>query len=181
LALLPHWDCLRMTVSSTEWLILPEMPNYYNMHDLHLIAEWCKLWEMRLNLDKCVTLQCYRTINPHLTNYLAENYTLKIVNQHLYLGVILDKTMSFTTHINATISKASKMLNFVKRDLSSCLKSTKEKAYLSRSRTPHVGICQFCMGPLSISSYKKIQKRAARWVLHDYSRHSSVTSILQQL
>ena len=26
-------------------------------HDLHLITEWCKLWQMRLNLDKCVTLQ----------------------------------------------------------------------------------------------------------------------------
>jgi len=83
-------------------------------YDLHLITEWCKLWHMRLNLDKCVTLQCYRTINPHLTNYLVENYTLKNVNQHLYLGMMLDKTMSFTTHKNTTISKASKMLNFEK-------------------------------------------------------------------
>ena len=89
---------------------------------------------MRLNLDKCVTLHCYRSFNPHLTNYFVENYTLENVNQHPYFGVILNKTMSFTAHTNTTISKASKLLNFVKRNLSSCLKSTKESTYLSLVR-----------------------------------------------
>jgi len=138
---------------------------------------------MRVNLDKCVTLQCNRTINPHLTNYLVENYTLKNVNQHLYLGVMLNKTMSFTTHINSNISKASKMLNFVKRNLSSCLKSTKEKAYLSLVR-PTLEYASSVWDPyqsVHITNIEKIQKRAARWVLHDYSRHSSITSMLQQL
>jgi len=76
-------DCLlyQVTDSSRDAELL--------QHDLHLITEWCKLWQMRLNLDKCVTLHCYRTINPHLTNYLVENHTLKNVNQHLYLGVML--------------------------------------------------------------------------------------------
>jgi len=32
-----------------------------------------------------------------------------------------------------------------------------------------------------ITNIEKIQKRAVHWVLHDYSRHSSVTSMLQQL
>ena len=30
--------------------------------DLNLITEWCKYWLMRLNVDKCINLQCY--INP---------------------------------------------------------------------------------------------------------------------
>jgi len=97
--------------------------------------------------------------------------------------VLLDKTMSFTTHINATIFKASKMLNFVKRNLSSCLKSIKEKAYLSLVR-PTLEYASSVWDPyqsVHITSIEKIQKRAARWVLHDYSRHSSVTSMLQKL
>ena len=32
-----------------------------------------------------------------------------------------------------------------------------------------------------ITNIEKIQRRAARWVLNDYSRYSSVTSMLQQL
>ena len=90
-------------------------------HDLNLITEWCKRWFMKLNLDKCVTLQCYRTLSPVLSNYVIEGHTLDNVNQHHYLGMILDKTMSFIAHINNTVSKASKVLNFVKRNLSSCL------------------------------------------------------------
>jgi len=135
------------------------------------------------DLDKCVTLHCYRTLNPHLTNYFVENYTLENVNQHPYLGVILDKTMSFTTHINTTISKASKMLNFVKRNLSSCLKATKECAYLSLVR-PTLEYASFMWDPyqtVHITNIEKIQRRVARWVLHDYSRYSSVTSMLYQL
>ena len=31
------------------------------------------------------------------------------------------------------------------------------------------------------TNIEKIQKRAARWVLHDYSRYSSVTSIAMAL
>ena len=32
-----------------------------------------------------------------------------------------------------------------------------------------------------ITNIEKIQRRAARWVLHDYSRHGSVASMLHQL
>ena len=116
---------------------------------------------------KCVTLQCYWTINPHLTNYLVENYTLKNVNQHLYLGVMLDKTMSFTTHINTTISRTSKMLNFVKRNLSSCLRSIKEKAYLSLV-CPTLEYASSVWDPyqtVHITNIEKIQKRAACFMI----------------
>jgi len=109
-------------------------------HDLHLITEWCKQWQMRLNLDKCVTLQCYRSLNPHLTNYFVENYTLENVNQHPYLGMILDKTMSFTAHINTTILKASKMLNFCKKK-SLQLSIIDQGKCIPQSCPVHVGIC----------------------------------------
>jgi len=71
---------------------------------------------------------------------------------------MLDKIISFTTHINAPISKASKML---KRNLSSCLKSTEEKAYLT-SHLPHVGICQSVWDPyqsVHITNMEKIYKK----------------------
>ena len=34
---------------------------------------------------------------------------------------------------------------------------------------------------IDIQLPEKIQRRAARWVLHDYNRYSSVTSMLQHL
>ena len=93
---------------------------------------------------------------------------------------MLDKTMSFISHINNTVSKASTVLNFIDRNLSNCLQSTKEAAYLSL-------VWEFASTvwdpyqAVDITSVKKIQRRASRWLLNDYSRYSSVTSMLQQL
>ena len=87
-------------------------------------------------------------------------------NQHHYLGVILDKTMSFTAHIKDTVSKASKVLNFVKRNLSSFLQSTKVAAYLSLVR-PTLEYSSSVWDPYQlvyINNIEKIQRRAARWV-----------------
>ena len=156
---------------------------YLLQQDLNLIANWCQCWQMRLNINKCVTLQCYRSFSPLLTNYFIEGHTLERVDQHLYLGVMLDRTMSFVTHINNVISKASKVLNFVKRNLSKCLQSTKEAAYISLVR-PTLEYASSVWDPtqrIYVTRIEAIQRRAARWVLNNYSRYSSVTTMLQQL
>jgi len=126
-----------------------------------------------------VTVQCYRIFSPLLTSYTIENHTLENVNQQQYLGVMLDRTMSFLKHINKIISKASKVLKFVKRNLSSSLQSTKETAYFSLVQ-PTVEYAWKPTQPLYITSIENIQ-RAAHWVLNDYSRYGIVTTMLQQL
>ena len=86
-------------------------------------------------------------------------------------------------HIINTVSKASKVLNFVKRNLSSCLQSTKVAAYLSlvRPTLEYASSLWDSYQLVYINNIEKIQRRAARWVLNDYSRYSSVTSMLQLL
>jgi len=76
--------------------------------------------------------------------------------------MILNKTMSFTTHINTTISKASKTLNFVKRNLSSCLKSTKESAYLSLVRSTLEYACSV-WDPYQTVHITSIEKSKEEW------------------
>jgi len=92
---------------------------------------------------------------------------------------MLDKTMSFMSQINNTMSKASKVLNFIKRNLSNCLQSTKESAYLSLV-WPTLEYASACMGSLqSVYSIniEKIQRKASRWVLNDYNRYSNAPTI----
>ena len=136
---------------------------------------------MRLNVDKCVNLQCYWSLNLLLTSYLIESHTLKSVNQHPYLGVMLDKTIFFISHINNNVSKVSKVFSFIKKNLSNCLQSTKESAYLSLV-WPTLEYASAVWDPYQSvysTNIEKIQRRAARWVLNGYSRYSSVTSMLQ--
>jgi len=132
---------------------------------------------MRLNLEKCVMLQCYRTFSPLITSssYTIENHILENVNQQQCLSVMLDRTMSFTKNIN---NKASKVLNFVKRNLSTCLQSTKETAYsiLVLFNPPWNMLAH--RGTLYITSIEKIQRRAAHWVLNDYGKYSQSPSTI---
>ena len=50
---------------------------------------------MRFNLSKCVTLKCYRSLSPILTDYFINDHKLENVKEHSYLGIIIDQSMSF--------------------------------------------------------------------------------------
>ena len=102
---------------------------------------------------------------------------------HSYLGVLLSSSMSFSPHINNIVVKASKMLNFIRRNLSKCSKEVKSTAYLSLVR-PILEYSSPVWDPYlltDIQSIEKVQRRAARWVSSDYNRFSSVTFMLNEL
>ena len=88
--------------------------------------------------------------------------------------------MTFTSHINNIVSKASKVLNFLKRNLHKLIKAT---AYISL-----VGpILEYANSVWDPYQYNKvyiidrIQRRVAHWSLCNYDRYSSVTLMQHQL
>lgn len=79
--------------------------------------------------------------------------------------------------------KASKVLNFIKRNLSNHSSATKASAYISL-------VCLImenasCVWDtheiINVQALKKVQRWEARWFLSEYGRHSSVTRMLAQL
>ena len=87
-------------------------------HDLNLIVKWTQTWLMELNTSKCVVFTCSRSTSSLLSTILScINHCLQRVTQHPYLGILFDSKMSFSPHINQIISKATRMLNFVKHNL----------------------------------------------------------------
>ena len=76
-----------------------------------------------------------------------------------------------------------KILNFVKRNLTNCSTTIKKQAYLALVR-PIMEYASPVWDPYynsDIYKLEKVQRRAARWALSDYSRESSVTSLLSSL
>ena len=69
------------------------------------------------------------------SNYLILNQPLKQIAEHPYLGVIIDSKASFSAHVDHIISsKATRMLNFIRRNLCKCNNEVKCMAYLSLIR-----------------------------------------------
>ena len=96
---------------------------------------------------------------------------------------MLNKTLSWPSHISNIAKKASNTLNFIKRNLSDCSREVKAQAYLTMVR-PQMEFASVVWDPcynVDVDKLEKIQRRAARWVISDYNRTSSVTQILNQL
>ena len=152
-------------------------------YDLDKIYDWCTTWQMQLNIVKCAILRCTRSPFPVLFDYMVDGKIITSTDKHPYLGITLHKTMQWSHHIDVICKKASKVLNFIRRNLSKCSIEVKSTAYFTLVR-PIMEYAASVWDPHQqylIDNIEKIQRRAARWVLSDYRQQSSVTNMLNQL
>ena len=151
--------------------------------DLDRLSEWANIWQLKFNVSKCIVICYTRSQTPLIHDYLLNNHILKISDQHTYLGVIIHKSQSWSPHISNIVTKASRTLNFLKRNLNKCSSQVKESAYLTMVR-PQLEYASNVWDPHQVGNImelEKVQQRVARWVLNDYGRLSSVISMLDQL
>ena len=95
---------------------------------------------------------------------------LEEISSDRYLGVILDKDLSFNPHVDEITKKASKLLNLCRRNLYMCDASIKEAAYKSLVR-PHLEYASPAWSPhtsRNIDKVEAVQRRAARFVMSYY-------------
>ena len=91
--------------------------------------------------------------------------------------------MSFSSHIDRVTLKATRMLNFIKRNLYKCNKEIKCIAYLSLVQ-PSLEYAASAWDPYlikDITAIEKIQRRAVRWVTSNYMTGEMVLPLHQHL
>ena len=99
--------------------------------DLQTIYSWANKWQVKFNIDKCVVLRCTRSLSPLQSVYKVNDKTLKVNEQHWYLGINFHEFMHWSHHISSMGSKANRSLNFLRHNLSKCSSDIKENAYLT--------------------------------------------------
>ena len=83
---------------------------------LNKLSEWANTWQLKFKVGKCTVIRCTRSLKPFTHNYTLNNCSLNVSNQHSYLGFIIRKSLSWSPHISDIITKASRTLNFIKRN-----------------------------------------------------------------
>ena len=151
--------------------------------DLTALEEWATTWGMKFNASKCYVMNIHRQQNPFTKFYQLSGLILQQVTENPYLGLIIRDDMQWSSHINKICSKANQTLGFIRRNLKHCNESFKQTAYITLVRSvleyscsvwdPHVD--------KDITKLEKVQRNAARFVKSDYSRHSSVTTMMNDL
>ena len=88
--------------------------------DLDALAEWESKWGMEFHPQKCSVLRVSRSRSPIIHSYKLKGHILITENTTKYLGVDLQTTLSWKTHIDRISKKANSMLGFLRRNLRSC-------------------------------------------------------------
>ena len=151
--------------------------------DLDSLKEWSSTWQMKFNPSKCQTMQVTRSRKSRAFSYSMHGVNLSSVKQTTYLGVHLSSDMSWNNHVNHTVSNASKILGFVRRNLSRCDNKVKAAAYKALV-LPKLEYASTVWDPHQtglIDKLEMVQRRAARFVCNDYHRTTSVTELLRSL
>ena len=108
---------------------------------------------------------------------------LKAVTQCTYLGVHFSNDMSWNHHINHILKDASRILGFIRRNLSRCDTEVKAAAYKALVR-PKLEYAASVWDPHQsnlINKIEMVQRRAARFVVNDYRRITGVTDHVNSL
>ena len=97
--------------------------------DLHKLVSWADEWGMRFNNSKCTTMRISRGRNKsHPTYNMMGVTTLEETKESNYLGVYIQNDLRWNAQVNHVKSKASKVLNFLKRNFHHTSQSTKRNS-----------------------------------------------------
>ncbi|KAL8609470.1 hypothetical protein ACOMHN_037992 [Nucella lapillus] len=151
--------------------------------DLREMQRWEEEWDMKFHPDKCSVLQIGRIHNILPPNYELHGQQLKRTSSELYLGVTIQGNGKWSKHIQNIYNKAKNTLSFLKRTLKIKVSKIKEQAYKAMVR-PVLEYSSTVWDPYTaeeINQLESVQKAAARYVVGDYRRTTSITALLNRL
>lgn len=148
--------------------------------DLNKVCNWCVTWQMRLNINKCKTMRISRRFNPtEIFMYKIEGRHLEATKSYKYLGVHITHNLSWETHVNYIVNNANRTLGYLRRNFSSAPSDLKSVLYKTLIR-PKLEYACAVWDPghdYLTNALESAQNRSARFILANYSRTSSVTSM----
>ena len=152
-------------------------------NDIQTLFKWSQTWKLDFNVTKCKVLTISNKKDPDKFNYTLNTDPLEHVDSHQYLGVTINSKLRWNTHVSAITAKATRTLNVIRRTLHPCHPEVKKVAYMSLVR-PKLEYSSAAWNPHTqndTTQLEKVQRNAARFILSDYERKSSVTDMLYKL
>ena len=151
--------------------------------DLDALCLWSKNWDMEFNTDKCKILTVTNKKNIIKHQYKMDKSKLKNVDQEKYLGVIINKRLSWLPHANMISYHVNLKSQCLQRNLRTCNRDIKLQCYKTYVRP----IIEYASPVWDnnnknvIQKVQSVQRKAARFFLNDYNKNSSVAKMIKKL
>lgn len=139
---------------------------------------------MKLNGNKCKTMRVTRSSKQQLSNlYFLNNSALLPVNTYKYLGLHISNNLTWNAHVDYVTNNANRMLGYLRRNFASAPSSLKLTLYktLVRSKLEYACAVWDPHQTSLVTVLEAIQNRSVRFILSNYSRHASVTTMKTSL
>ncbi len=147
------------------------------------LQKWEDDWLMSFNPDKCEALRVTNKRKTYPATYSIRGQELKQVDSAKYLGVDIDSKLTWNSHIDCITKKANGTKAFLQRNTSCCPRKIKANCYTTFVR-PSLEYASSVWSPHTQKNIKKLEsvhRKSARYVMNDFSSHSSVTAMMQHL
>ena len=82
-----------------------------------LPVHWSNVWKLKLNPAKCMSISFTIRTLPILSSYILDGHVLERCDRIRDLGVLLNSKLTFACHVDATMSKANRMLGLLIRSM----------------------------------------------------------------
>lgn len=149
--------------------------------DLNATSNWCENLLMDLNIKKCKIMRVFRTSTTSPPYYL-NNIPLDSVNSYKYLGVHITSNLNWSPHIEY-INNANRMLGYLQRNFSNAPCGLKLQLYktLIRSKLEYATAVWDPSYDNLITSLELVQNNSVRFILSNYNRTASITTMKTSL
>ena len=110
--------------------------------------------------------------------YSLNSAEISQADTYRYLGVLINSTLTWSDHIVKLAADSSRTLGFIKRSLRPSPPAVRKLAFETfvRSKLEFASAIWSPHQDYLISSLEAVQKRAARFISSQYSKHASVIS-----
>lgn len=149
---------------------------------LNAVANWCRVWLMELNINKCKVMRVSRSNGSQFIYYL-NGTPLEFTTCYKYLGVHITSNLTWALHIEQIINKANRMLGYLRRNFSRAPSSLKLSLYKTLIR-PKLEYAASVWDPSHsnlITSLELVQNNSTRFIFSNYNRTASISSMKTNL
>jgi hypothetical protein len=150
--------------------------------DLLKLNQWADQWLVKFSPTKTKSMVVTNRHNIRPPNLVFNDEILDNVESHTHLGLVLNKSLTWTPHIKITSQKAGKRVDILSRLMYKLDRATLETMYLSFIRPVLEYACVVWDGctVAEANILENIQLRAAR-IISGAIRHTSHAKIYDEL
>jgi ribonuclease P/MRP protein subunit RPP40 len=133
-------------------------------NDLAQLDKWSSKWQMKFNTEKCSVIHLGK--NNAQNKYKLGNAVLTSSDKERDLGIIVDKTMKFSEHINSVVGSANSILGMISRNITCKNKNIVTRLYKALVR-PKLEFCVQAWRPYlrkDIDKIERVQHRATKMI-----------------